>query len=145
MRLLVLFTACISLISLVANLYFLREQQKQNVVAEVVDGDTFQLVSGKRVRLAETVQESFGRSLALVFVDGELINKTMMAAGWGRPDYRKNSHRDTLTAAFHDAQKRQAGIWSGLCRTTKTTGACRIKGNIDKSTYDRVYHLPGCR
>lgn len=38
-------------VSLSFNAFFVFDTFKKNTVAEVVDGDTFQLVSGKRVRL----------------------------------------------------------------------------------------------
>ena len=37
--------------SFLLNFYFYSSSEKQKVVTEVVDGDTFQLTSGKRVRL----------------------------------------------------------------------------------------------
>ena len=105
-------------------------------VIEVVDGDTFQLKSGVRVRLMGVdapnmeivagrsqektfalilnknveikvaVEEKFGRSLALVYQNKTLVNQIIMKEGWGRPDYRKNSQRDILTAAYHEAQEK---------------------------------------
>lgn len=167
------------------------------IVVEVVDGDTFQLSSGKRVRLMgvdapeydrcggkearellselilnkqvmveEETQETFGRSLALVYttkyylMKNQLVNKIIMEKGWARPDYRKNSQREMLTTAFHQAKNNNLGIWSSLCRETSVTQSplpaeasakvgqsspCLIKGNIDKSSYKKYYHLPGCK
>jgi len=168
--------------SLSLNVYFFIDLQKNNTVVEVVDGDTFQLASGKRVRLIgvdapeydrcggqearkrlaelvlnkpvtlkEEVKETFGRSLALVYQGNKLINKIILEEGWGRTDYRKNSQREKLTAAFHQAQKYKRGIWGSLCRIesnpAKSTNStdCLIKGNIDKNTYKKFYHLPGCK
>jgi micrococcal nuclease len=171
-------------ISLSINFYFLNVLKEQNQVVEVVDGDTFQLKSGKRVRLIgvdapeydrcggkearqflesivknktvtikEEVQETFGRSLALVYIGKTLVNEEVLKAGWGRPDYRKNSQRDKLTAAYHFARDKKLGIFSSLCRqenssTNKSNNQqneCNIKGNIDKNTYQKFYHLPGCK
>ena len=166
----------IALVSLGTNVFFYQKLQSQNIVAEVSDGDTFQLASGKRVRLMgvdapefdrcggkqakeklselingkyvqlkEEVEESFGRSLALVYVGDTLVNEVILSQGWGRTDYRKNSQRDVLTAAFHSAQSAKHGIFSSLCRSQAAKkGECLIKGNIDKNTYDKFYHLPGC-
>ncbi|MBI4973764.1 thermonuclease family protein [Candidatus Roizmanbacteria bacterium] len=173
------------LISSIINLYFVKERNLSLTVAEVVDGDTFQLTSGKRVRLMgvdapeynrcggkearellsslilkkqviveEEVQETFGRSLALVyttkwyFVKDLLVNKIIMEKGWARPDYRKNSQREVLTAVFHTAKDNNLGLWGPLCRSSNTsnlTNNCLIKGNIDKATYKKYYHLPGCK
>ncbi len=170
----------ITIFSLGFNLYFYNQLQKQNTVVEVVDGDTFQLASGKRVRLIgvdapeydrcggkearqrlaeliqnkivrleEEQQETFGRSLALTYQNNKLINEIILKEGWGRTDYRKNSQRDILTAAFHEAQQKKLGIWSPLCRETSTDVTnvtnCLIKANIDKVTYQKFYHLPGCK
>jgi len=155
--------------------YFFIQQHK---VVEVVDGDTFQLASGRRVRLmgvdapeynrcggleaknvlqnlilnryvflTEETQETFGRSLALVYTEKGLINKIVLEDGWGRPDYRKNSQREVLTAAFHAASDNKKGIYSALCRieAQNTPQSCFIKGNIDKNTYKKYYHLPECK
>ncbi len=177
-NLLIFFLAVLSVFSLLGNLKLYEKLADNNKVVEVVDGDTFQLKSGKRVRLMgvdapeynrcggteakkkltelilkktvvleEEVDEAYGRSLALVFVDNKFINKIMLESGWGRTDYRANSKRDELTAAFHQAQGKKLGIFSSLCREeeTKTENGCLIKGNIDKATYKKFYHLPNCK
>jgi len=175
------------------NLFLAKDKMGGMTVIEVVDGDTFQLASGKRVRLMgvdapeydrcggkeakallaqlilnrqvmieEEEQEAFGRSLALVyttkyyFVKDQLVNKIMMEQGWARPDYRKNSQREALTSAFHEAKNNNRGIWGPLCRSSNTSNLtnpsnltnmtkCLIKGNIDKASYKKYYHFPGCK
>lgn len=177
-NLIIIVLICISSVSIFLNTKFVKTIRDSNKVVEVVDGDTFQLASGKRVRLmgvdapefnrcggkeakeklsklllnktvtlTEEVQEAYGRSLALVYVDGKLINKIILESGWGRTDYRANSRRDELTAAFHSAQDKKLGIFSSLCREeqTKTDNNCLIKGNIDKATYKKYYHLSNCK
>ena len=105
-----------------------------------------ELIEGKNVNLKEAVTEAYGRSLALVYVDGELVNEMMLKEGWGRQDYRKNSQRDRLTAAFHEGQEKKLGIFSDQCRKEgEVEGECKIKGNIDPATYEKFYHLPGCK
>lgn len=171
----VIFFVIVSLSINVLLSYFVIQQYR---VVQVVDGDTFQLASGKRVRLmgvdapeynrcggpeakkllqslilnsyvflAEEQQEAYGRSLALVYTKEGLINKIVLEEGWGRPDYRKNSHRDVLTTAFHYASDRKIGIYSPLCRIASGTSQepCFIKGNIDKNSYKKYYHLPTCK
>ncbi len=169
--------AFILFLSFLLNFYFYSLLDNQKYVAEVVDGDTFQLRSGKRIRLmgvdapeiercggeeaketltslilgkkvtlAEETTEAFGRSLALVYSQGKLINEIMLRDGWGRTDYRKNTKRDALTAAFHLGQQNKLGIFSPLCReeTTAPPDNCLIKANIDKNSYEKFYHLPNC-
>lgn len=165
----------ISLVSIFFNFFFYNNLKEQNRVTEVVDGDTFQIKSGKRIRLVgvdapefdrcggkeakarlselilnkivnlkEEKTEAYGRSLALVYLGKTLINKIMLEEGWGRTDYKANSQRDILTAAFHKGQKENLGIFSNLCRNGDMSGDCNIKGNIDKNYYEKFYHLPGC-
>lgn len=161
-------------LSALFNLNFYQKQSTDNMVIEVVDGDTFQLRSGKRVRLmgvdapefdrcggkeakerlgelvlgkkvklAEETTEAYGRSLALVYVKGELVNKIILEEGWGRTDYRKNTQREVLTQAFHDGQDK--GL-NELCISPKPVNSkCVVKGNIDPASYDKFYHLPGCQ
>ena len=169
------FIILIAAISIFFNFKYFKKDLDNNRVTEVVDGDTFQLKSGVRVRLMgidapefgncgseeakkklselildknvelkETVEEKFGRSLALVYQNGTLVNKIMMEEGWGRPDYRKNSQRDVLTSAYHTAQDKKLGLY-GFCIDPKNPPNCTIKGNIDIATSEKFYHLPYCR
>lgn len=176
--LLLLFSLVFNFIATQKLVYFYNIFEKEKIVTEVVDGDTFQLASGKRVRLmgvnapeyercggkeakleleklisgqkvelGEEVTEAYGRSLALVYLKGKLINQIILEKGWGRTDYRKNSQREVLTAAFHLAQQDKLGIFSDLCRDEKITppdANCLIKANIDKNSYEKFYHLPSC-
>ncbi|MDO8515015.1 MAG: thermonuclease family protein [bacterium] len=164
-----------ALISLIINFGFIQKTNDNNRVVEVVDGDTFQLKSKERVRLMgvdapefdrcygqeakqrltqlilnktvelkEPVTEKYGRTMALVYQNGTLINKTMMEEGFARPDYRKNSQRDILTAAYQQAENTKIGLWNS-CISKVASNSCLIKGNIDFGTYEKFYHLPGCR
>lgn len=176
-RVLFLFPVVGLVLSLGFNFYFWQRWEEQSRVVDVVDGDTFQMKGGKRVRLMgvdapeydrcggaqarqtlsrlvlgkrvtlkEEVQETFGRSLALVYMGKTLVNRSVLIEGWGRTDYRRNSQRAVLTAAYHEAKDNQRGIFSDLCRKKGAPeGDCLIKGNIDSSTYEKFYHLPSCR
>jgi hypothetical protein len=122
------------------------------------------LILNKQVTLKESQQETFGRTLALVYLYPQtslisltsptLINELILKQGWARTDYRKNSKREMLTAAFHQAQQKKLGIWSSLCRdypdspnklNNPNRPNCLIKANIDKVTYQKFYHLPNCK
>ena len=175
---LIIFLFLISVISIGLNFIFYKSIKSNNLVVEVVDGDTFQLNSGKRVRLMgvdapeydrcggqqakerltelildkkvtlkEEIKDSYGRTLALVYEDGNFINRIILEEGWGRTDYRKNSMRDVLTSAFHNAKEGELGIFSSLCshKDHVPVGECLIKGNIDQNTYNKFYHLPECK
>jgi len=170
--------AAISATALLVNLSQREYIREQNRVYEVVDGDTLQLESGKRVRLVgvdapefdrcggaeakerlkELVEgklvqvesvatESYGRTLGLVYIDGLLVNEVMLKEGWGRTDYRGNKYRERITAAYHEGKDANLGIYSSLCRSTSAPKdeKCLIKTNIDKATYQKFYHFPGCK
>lgn len=161
--------------SVLLNINFFTKISGENKVVEVVDGDTFQLKSGKRVRLMgvdapeydrcggqqarerlaslilnkkvvlkEEVQETFGRTQALVYSGNDFINKIMISEGWAVPDYRKNSQRDVLTQSYHTAKNNQQGIFGALCRESQANPECNIKGNIDLASGKKFYHLPEC-
>lgn len=105
-----------------------------------------ELILGKFITVKEEVVEAFGRSLGLVYRGNQLINEIMLNEGWGRQDYRKNSQRERLTEVFHRAQAQKIGIFGPACRKEgDAEGECLIKGNIDGSTYEKFYHLPGCK
>lgn len=144
-------------------------------VDKVFDGDTFQLATGKRVRLmgldapelnecggpeakaylselilnqnvglSQQATEAYGRDLAIVNQGDIFINGKMMEAGWGRPDYRKNTFREEMTEDYHQAQKSGKGLW-GMCVSANPPSAkCTIKGNIDTATGKKIYHTKSC-
>lgn len=110
-----------------------------------------QLILGKSVELKESIFDDFGRTMALVYVGKNFVNQEMMSAGWARPDYKKNSQRDLLTAAFHQAQNSHLGLWS-LCINPNPPNSpdfpnrpCSIKANIDAGTGQKFYHFPSCQ
>jgi len=112
----------------------------------VIDGDTFELTNGERVRLIgidapesgspgfsdarnlleqriknkdiqlqmdTTKRDDFGRLLLYVWVQDELINKTLVSSGWARimpiaPDTR---YADELKEAQLSAQNASLGLW----------------------------------
>jgi endonuclease YncB( thermonuclease family) len=101
------------------------------------------LVLGKTVNLEETAREEYGRTLALVYQNGKLINNIMIEEGWAVADYRKNSQKDILAQSHKDAQVKKVGLWS-FCINPKSD--CTIKANIDLTrTNQKFYHLPSCQ
>lgn len=166
------------LASLGLNGYFLFQQRQANIPAKILDGDTFQLpdgdrvrllgvntpeigrcgsaeataeltelISGKSVRIEEEKRDTYGRRMGLVYVGSTLVNQSMLSAGWARPDYTKNSKSEELKSAFHEASDNRRGLHS-LCKIANPVPEnpkCVIKGNIDQSSWDHLYHLPNCR
>lgn len=166
-------------ISLLFNAYFVKKSTNEATVKEVLDGDTFILMNGDRIRLLsidtpekgrcgapeatqtltalvadkpvtikEERRDQFGRRMALVYVGHTLVNEVMLASGWARPTYDKNSQKDLLQTAYHQAVEGKLGVHSAQCKKVDpkpSSPDCTIKGNIDKGTWDHLYHLPSCR
>ena len=106
------------------------------------------LVLGKHVRITEEKRDTYGRRMGLVWIGTTLINEVLLKEGFARPDYTPNTQSERLKAAYHVATANKRGIHSTLCKQSTpvpSSPQCVIKGNIDKSSYDKLYHLPTCR
>jgi micrococcal nuclease len=66
-----------------------------------------------RVELGEPAQDSYGRELAYVFVDGMLLNKEIVRRGYGYA-YTCFPHprMDEFVAAEQEARAKQYGLWN---------------------------------
>lgn len=107
-----------------------------------------ELLNGQQVKMTEEKRDTYGRRMGLVWVGSTLVNEVMLKSGLARPDYTPNSQSDRLKAAYRDASDDSRGIHSSLCKKISpipTNKSCVIKGNIDKGTWDHLYHLPTCR
>lgn len=166
-------------ISLLGNAYFLKRTVTDFTVKEVIDGDTFTLKNGDRIRLLgidapekdlcgakeatemlsgliadkpvaikEEHRDAFGRRMGLVYAGSTLVNEAMLASGWARPNYDKNTQSNRLKAAYSRAVDGKLGLRSTQCKKVDPkppSADCTIKGNIDKGTGNHFYHLPSCR
>lgn len=166
-------------ISLLFNAYFVKKTITDATVKDVLDGDTFILNNGDRIRLLgidapekglcgaeeasttlstlvagkpvvikEERRDGFGRRMGLVYVGSTLVNEAMLASGWARPNYDKNTEADRLKAAHNQTVVNKIGIHSSECKKIDPkppSADCTIKGNIDKGTGDHFYHLETCR
>ncbi|OGG31452.1 hypothetical protein A3A63_03455 [Candidatus Gottesmanbacteria bacterium RIFCSPLOWO2_01_FULL_46_9] len=103
------------------------------------------LVTGKSVRIEETVPDTYGRGMALVYTGNTLINKEMVASGWVRYHHDVSPVTDQVKQADETARAQKLGIY-GACQSTQNTDnpKCTVKGNIDKSTNTHIYYVPGC-
>ncbi len=103
------------------------------------------LAMGKTVRIEETVPDTYGRGMALVYVGNTLINKEMVASGWVRYHHDNSKVTEEMKAASDQARAGKLGIYVS-CQSTENTDnpKCNIKGNIDKSTDTHIYYVPGC-
>ncbi len=106
------------------------------------------LVFNKVIDLKEEKRDEYGRRMALVYVDGTLVNVELARRGLAKLNYDPNSRSEEIKLAGQNASNNNIGIFGSECKKTASNDAnsnCKIKGNIDKSTGERLYHLPTCR
>lgn len=103
------------------------------------------LALGKSVRIQETIPDQYGRGMALVYENNTLINREMVASGWARYHHDTLAVTSEIKEADNLARREKRGVY-GACQSTENTKypKCTIKGNIDKFTDTRIYHMPGC-
>ncbi|OCA83722.1 thermonuclease family protein [Pseudobacillus wudalianchiensis] len=122
---------------------------------------TKKLLTGQDVALEMDVQERdrYGRVLAYVWLDGQLVNEQLIAKGLARvaifPPNTK--YVDRFEQVQQKAREQRLGIWSVEDYVTdrgynaepskkeesaSPAGDCQIKGNISSSG-ERIYHVPG--
>ena len=118
-----------------------------------------QLVEGKTVGLERDASEAdrFGRLLRYVWVDGEMVNATLVEQGYAKaitfpPDVR---YAELFAALETQARADGRGLWGPACATpappTRADGQCDysgtseplIKGNVSLNTGEKIYHVPG--
>ncbi len=105
------------------------------------------LVKGERVVIEEKILDQWGRAMALVYLDGELINQLIIEAGLGRYHHDQTSATDILKELGDKAKADKIGLYSPECYQTENlkNPQCDIKGNIDfNDRSNKIYHLPGC-
>ncbi len=98
-------------------------------------------ILGKRVILRDLKTDIFRRILALVYVNGKLVNEEIIREGLA------SSTRETkvVKAANDYAREHELGIYSARCRQINPPDPkCAIKGNIDDRTGKKEYLTVGC-
>ncbi len=102
------------------------------------------LILNKKVKLEGEINDHFGRFLALVYVDNQLVNEQMILSGWARFTSTASSQSENLKTAFQKAKSQKIGIFSDLCYqdTNPKNSKCNIKGNLREGK--KTYFFPGC-
>jgi micrococcal nuclease len=116
-----------------------------------------QLVEGKTVELEKDISETdkYGRLLRYVWVDGEMVNATLVREGYAvastyPPDVK---HQELFRSLQEEARDAGLGLWGpeaciptpvspGVCDYSGTSQPV-IKGNISQTTGEKIYHVPG--
>ena len=105
------------------------------------------MIEGKSVELREIKIDSYGnRILALVYLNGKLINESLIKNGLAVYQGSGNSNTPQLKEANQLARENYLGIFSSKCyQTTPPDPKCTLKGNIDRHGAGKVYYPPDCR
>lgn len=103
------------------------------------------LVLGKRVELREPLSDRSGRVMALVYVDGILVNEQLIKYGFAGSQGHGESESVRMNAANAYAHENNLGIYSQKCyQITPPNPKCNIKGNITAEK-SKIYYTPDCR
>ncbi len=102
------------------------------------------LTKGKNVRLTQIIPDQYGRGMALVYVENQLINKEMVASGWVRYHSDETMEKDEILKVSGEARTKERGVYGQCESKVPKDPKCVIKGNIDFPINKYTYHLPGC-
>lgn len=126
-------------------LYGLDAPELENCYGKEAKEKLKQLVFEKRVLVKEPLSDKTGRVMALVYVDGVLVNELMVKEGYGVYRRQAGSATDLLKAANEYARENSLGIFSSECyQKEPEDGKCNIKGNIEEREGRKIYFLPEC-
>jgi micrococcal nuclease len=116
-----------------------------------------ELVEGETVELEKDVSETdqYDRLLRYVWVDGEMVNAILVSEGYAvvvtyPPDVK---YQELFLELQRQARAEGQGLWSACLTPTVCapegpicdySGTCEpvIKGNISKTTGEKIYHVP---
>jgi len=104
------------------------------------------LLLNKKVILAETLGDKWGRVIALVYLGDKLVNADLVNHGFARYQSEKTSQGELFKEANSHARKNNLGVFSSQCYQSKNikNPNCNIKGNIDKAYGTKIYHRTDC-
>lgn len=137
--------------------------EKGKCMADAARSRLIALSLGKRIRLKETVKDSYGRLLAIAIVDdiqtrigylrwrffgAELTNDPLLQRALVSEGLARN--RLSMSSQYHQvlkdvqevARSKKLGIWSEECRKSQPVGECVIKGNVRAGK--KTYYFPDC-
>lgn len=102
-------------------------------------------ILGKRVILKEPQVDAYKRVMALVYVNGELINEYMVKNGFVIYRWDDSSQTTVFKEANDFARNNNLGIFSTECyQLTPPKKGCNIKGNIRNDNEVKTYMMPTC-
>jgi len=103
------------------------------------------LVVGKKVVIQEQIPDQFGRGMAMVYEGNTLVNQKMLESGWARFHHDTTKNKEMLKTIADQAKGDGKGLF-GKCQAKENTAnpKCNVKGNIDDTTNEKRYYIPGC-
>lgn len=105
------------------------------------------LVLGKTVTVDNQLRDDYGRLLAAVYVNGQMVNRQMLVSGWAIYLGTNFDQKETLKQAYYSAKEAKLGVFGPKCTQSVNPDnpRCSIKGNITHDTgKNKTYHFPGC-
>ena len=114
-------------------LYGLDAPELANCYGAEAKKELARLTLNKQVEFREILSEGSGRRiLAMVYLDGKLINEQLIRNGFARYRGQGNTVTKTLKEAGEYARENKLGIYSPRCyQMNPPDSNCPIKGNID--------------
>lgn len=102
-------------------------------------------ILGKKVVLRYPQTDRYGRVMALVYVNGELVNEYLVRHGFAVTTREAWDENSTISDANTYARTHKLGIFSSLCtQIDPPDPKCPIKGNIDDRNHIKEYLTPAC-
>jgi len=102
-------------------------------------------ILGKTVILKDLKYAQYGRVMALVYVDGTLVNELLIKNGFAYRIADSSTESEALSKASDFAKENRIGIYSDKCYQVKPPNSkCVIKGNITSPDGKYIYTMPGC-
>src|SRR3989344_1179297 len=103
-------------------------------------------ILNKRVVLRDVKTDIYRRIIALVYVNGELVNAYMIKNGLATTTREAGDENEVVKAANDYARNNHIGVYSPRCyQPDPPNPKCVIKGNIDDRTGEKQYLTPDCR
>jgi micrococcal nuclease len=128
--------------------------------AEEAKAFTARLIAGKTVAIVEKEKDTYGRTVARVFVDGRDVSVELLKAGLAT-HYKKYNSDWLLAALQEEAKAERAGMWASSTTIPPAEkpvpiparvagGTAGVPGETSQITYhgntnSRVFHAPSCR
>jgi len=106
-----------------------------------------ELVLGKYVEIEKMNNDLYGDISAFIYTESECVNEELLKSGLVRYQQGLSLKSKQMQEAEGYAKRNVIGIWSNQCyqENNKENSLCNIKGNTEKNTDEKVYHLPKCQ